>query len=100
MRRPLKKLLLLPLLLTTLSASSCGRAFKFNPDAWRASHHIQGIVSEREEVVYCDEVAFSEFAAMHKDKWIELRRLIQGSPLSSKEKERALGLIPWGKGEN
>jgi len=95
MRSQLKKLLLPLALLMTVSASSCGRSFKFNPDAWRASHHLEAIVSEREEVVYCSEEKFSEYAAMHKDKWIELRRLIQDAPLSDAKKKQLSELIPF-----
>lgn len=51
-------------------------------------------MSEREEVVYCDEEKFSEFAAMHKDKWLELRRLIQEAPLAPREKARMTDMIP------
>lgn len=61
-----------------LSASSCStNRPKFDPDAYRANHFIEGIVNEDEIVVYCIEPKFSEFACMHKEKWEELRRLIQ-----------------------
>jgi hypothetical protein len=36
-------------------------------------------VSEREDVVYSDEVEFSDFACMHKTKWLELYDLLQRS---------------------
>jgi hypothetical protein len=69
-----------------LSASSCDRRIKFDPDAYRANHYEQAIINEDQIVVQCYEEKFSEFACMHQDKWTELRRLIQESALDSKLK--------------
>lgn len=87
MSLPLRKLLTLPLLLTILSASSCGtNRPKFYPDAYRANHHIEAIVNAKEDVVYCYEERFSEFACMNKQKWEELRRLIQELQIDPSQK--------------
>jgi hypothetical protein len=73
-----KKLPTLLLILTTLSAVSCGSDRpKFDPDAYRANHRLEAIVNERAQVVYADEALFSEFACMHKTKWEELRKYVQ-----------------------
>jgi hypothetical protein len=90
MLRLLKILLTLLALLTILSASSCGRRIKFNPDAHRANHNIEAIVNERQEVIYCYEPYFSEFACMHKTKWIELRELLQNSPIEEPLKQKLI----------
>jgi hypothetical protein len=75
----LKKLPLLLGLLTTLSASKCGTSArpKFDPDAYRANHTLEAIVNEDEVIVYADDEKFSEFACMHKSKWVELRKFVQ-----------------------
>ena len=64
-----------------LSASSCGKRIVFDPDAYRANHYEQAIINEDQVVVQCYEEKFSEFACMHKDKWTELRNLIQRSTI-------------------
>jgi len=69
-----------------LSASSCNRRIKFDPDAYRANHYEQAIINEDQVVVQCYEEKFSEFACMHKTKWEELRKLIQQSPIDAKLK--------------
>ena len=61
-----------------LSVNSCGtNRPKFDPDAYRANHFEQAIINEDGISVYCYEEKFSQFACMHKEKWEELRRLIQ-----------------------
>ncbi len=74
----LKTLLIVLATLMILSVNSCGiNRPKFDPDAYRANHFEQAIINEDQVTVYCYEEKFSEFACMHKEKWEELRRLIQ-----------------------
>jgi hypothetical protein len=81
-------------ILTTLSASSCGTGRpKFNPDAHRANHYIEAIVNEEEKVVYCYEEKFSEFACMHKSKWVELRQFVHMLKLPTAQKRIILESI-------
>ena len=88
----LKTLLTLLALLMIVSASSCSR-IRFDPDAYRANHYEQAIINENQDVVQCYEERFSEFACMHKDKWEELRRLIQQSKIDSKVKADIINRI-------
>ena len=83
---------MLLLLSTTLSVSRCARA-RFDPDAYRASSRLEAIVNENGVEVMCHEPKFDEFACMHKTKWEELRRLIQGLKLSKKAKADLLNKI-------
>lgn len=73
-----------------LSASSCSTRIKFDPDAYRANHYRQAIINEDEIVIYCEEEKFSEFACMHRDKWAELREILQQAPIDSKVKKQLL----------
>jgi hypothetical protein len=66
----------------TIFCASC-TGLTFNPDAWRANHHLQALISEREDVIYSDEPEFSDFACMHKDKWLELYELLRRNKLEN-----------------
>jgi len=83
---------MLLLLSTILSVSRCSRV-RFDPDAYRASSSLEAIVNENGLEVMCHEPKFDEFACMHKTKWEELRRLIQGSKLNKKAKAHLLNTI-------
>lgn len=83
-------LLLALAILTTLSASNCSRRVRFDPDAYRASSSLEAIVNENEVTVYCYEPKFDNFACMHEDKWIELRRLLQDARIPEKIKKQLL----------
>lgn len=76
-----------------LSAGSCDRRIVFDPDFHKANHNIEAIVSERQDVIYCYEEKFSEFACMSKEKIKELRRLIQDAPMPAKTKSELLKII-------
>lgn len=86
-------LMLLMLLQILTILSSCNGRVKFNPNAYRASHELQAIVSASRDVVYCYDERFSEFACMHKDKWVELRRLIQALRMPKRYKRKVLSVV-------
>lgn len=77
---------------TTLSVSKCSR-IKFDPDAYKANSSLESIINEAGVEVMCHEAAFDSFACMHKDKWIELRELIQDARIDKGLKLRLLNKL-------
>lgn len=82
--------LLLLATLTTLSASNCSRRITFDPDAYRANSNLEAIINEDEVTVFCHEPKFDDFACMHKDKWAELRTLLQNAKIPTELKGKLL----------
>ena len=83
------------LTLTILSGCESGR-IKFDPDAYRASSRLQAIINEDQIKVQCNEPKFDQFAAMHLDKWVELRKILQEARIPSKlmkDKTKLIGKI-------
>jgi hypothetical protein len=55
----------------------CGsKGVRFDPDFYVGDHRVQGIVSERGDVVPAAVPLFDEFACMHKTKIRELKALL------------------------
>jgi hypothetical protein len=75
-------------LLMILSVNSCGSGRpKFDPNAYKANHRFEAIINENQHVVYASDEEFSDFACMHKNKWIELRQFVQMFKIPQDQKD-------------
>ena len=78
----------LTILLTLLT--SCRQGIIFDPDFHVADHSLQGIVSERGEIIKCDDPRFDEYAAMHREKIKELKRILMSHKIGGTNRAKVV----------
>lgn len=61
--------------------SGCQSGISFSPDFHIHSSEIQAIISERNDIIYCNEEKFEEYASMHKEKIKELAEILRRARL-------------------
>lgn len=73
------------LLLISITASC--RGIRWNPDFYVGDYEVQGIRSERGELVYSNEIRFNEFGCLHKTKIKELSEILRRARMPRKTKQ-------------
>ncbi len=70
------------------SGCKSGSRVNFNPDFYVGDSHTSSIISERGDIIKCDDPRFEDFASMHMEKIKELKTLLIRARLPFSEKSR------------
>jgi len=80
------------IILTMFWLSSCtSEGVKFDPDVYVGRNGY--IINERLMKVMADEPRFLEYGCMHRDKWIELKEVLDRARIPKRKKRAASGLL-------
>jgi hypothetical protein len=82
------------LILTTFFVSSCNtKQINWNPDFYIHDSKSQAIISEKNHIVYCEEVGFDEYASLSKEKIKELAEILRRAKLPRQLEEKRIKFI-------
>lgn len=76
------------LIIASIVIGGCKKRITFNPDFYVNDSDARGIISERGELIACEDPRFNDYASMHIEKIKELKKILLNSDLKDEDERR------------